>query len=67
MHSVNNIKGFGTLQESHNIQLESAGGQEIKVRRVGAYDIQAGTGTILRLQQFVYAPRLLPIFYQQQS
>ena len=62
IHSVNNIKGFGVFQESHNIQLESASGQEIKVRGVGAYDIQAETGTTLRLRQCVYAPSLIANF-----
>ena len=62
LHSVNNIKGFGLLQESHGIELESAGGQEIKVHGVGTCDIQTKNGTILRLQQCVYAPSLIANF-----
>lgn len=53
VHSVNNVKGFGVLQEAHNIQLESAEGQDIEVHGVGTYDIQSENGTILRLQQCV--------------
>ena len=61
-HSVNNANGFDILQESHNIKLESAHGQEIEVSGVGVYGIRAGTGVTFKLRDCVYAPSLIANF-----
>ena len=61
-HSVNDENGFESLSKSHNIELESAGGDTIKVEGVGVYNVQADTDVTFKLQNCIYYPQLIAKF-----
>ena len=61
-HSVNNDSGFVSLTQSHNVQLESAGGDDIRVEGVGSYRIKSRSDLTLELKDTIYAPGLIANF-----
>lgn len=61
-HTVNNNLGFVSLQPNHNLALESAGGEDIRVEGVGTYQIKAQPGLTLDLKDCIYAPDLIANF-----
>ena len=61
-HTVPEDDGFESIDRNHNVELESAGGDDIRVEGVGSYHVQTRDDLFLTLQNCIYAPDLIANF-----